>query len=203
MAKRIFDILFSFLGLLIILLPGFIIALLVVLGSGWGPFYRQQRVGRHGKEFGLFKFRTMHRNSDRKGLLTIGSRDPRVTRMGYFLRKTKMDELPQLLNIFIGDMSFVGPRPEVKKYVDLYNDEQRKVLTVRPGLTDFASLQYINESELLAKSDDPEKTYIEEVMPAKLLLNLHYINKMGFATDISIMLNTLFAIVGLNRKQKH
>ena len=133
----------------------------------------------------------MKTDSDKKGLLTVGGRDPRVTGVGYFLRKFKLDELPQLLNVLFGNMSLVGPRPEVRKYVDLYNAEQKKVLNVKPGITDYASLDYINENELLAKSQNPEETYIKEIMPSKLQLNLKYINEAGFGTDLKIIFRTI------------
>ena len=137
----------------------------------------------------------MKKNADKLGLLTVGGRDPRITNIGYYLRKYKFDELPQLLNVFIGDMSLVGPRPEVRKYVDMYNDEQKKVLLVKPGITDLASLEYFSENELLAKSSDPENTYIKEIMPAKLELNKKYILEQGLVTDIKIILRTLKRII--------
>lgn len=167
----------------------------MIVTSGFPIFYLQTRVGRSGKDFQLFKFRTMHLNADKKGLLTVGGKDPRVTGIGYYLRKYKLDELPQLFNVLFGTMSLVGPRPEVRKYVDLYSAEQRKVLSVRPGITDFASLEFINENDLLAKSTDPEQTYINEVMPAKLALNAKYIEQQGILTDFKIILNTIFKIV--------
>ncbi len=189
--KRLFDIVVSFVGL-IILLPFFIlIAIWILLDSRGGIFYRQTRVGKNGVDFRLWKFRSMRPDSDKKGLLTVGGRDPRITRSGYFLRKTKMDELPQLINVLVGDMSLVGPRPEVRKYVDMYNDEQRKVLNVLPGITDVASLRYFDENELLSKSSDPEKTYIEEIMPAKLKLNLEYIDRANFGTDVGMIFKTI------------
>lgn len=189
--KRVFDILMSLVGL-VILFPFFIlISLWILLDSRGGIFYRQTRVGKNNNDFRLWKFRSMRPDSDKKGLLTVGGRDPRITRSGYFLRKTKMDELPQLINVLVGDMSFVGPRPEVRKYVDLYNAEQKKVLNVRPGITDLASLEYFEESELLAKSADPEKTYIEEIMPAKLKLNLQYIDKANLGTDVGMIFRTI------------
>jgi lipopolysaccharide/colanic/teichoic acid biosynthesis glycosyltransferase len=138
----------------------------------------------------------MFTDSDKKGLLTVGGRDPRITPVGYFLRKYKLDELPQLFNVLFGSMSLVGPRPEVRKYVDLYNEEQRKVLSVQPGITDYASLDYINENELLAKSQNPEETYIKEVMPAKLQLNLKYINEAGLGTDLKLIFKTIGKIFG-------
>jgi lipopolysaccharide/colanic/teichoic acid biosynthesis glycosyltransferase len=196
MLKRIFDFIFSFIGF-IVLLPVFIvISIIIVCDSRGGVFYRQVRVGKNGKDFKLFKFRSMATGSDKKGLLTVGGRDSRITRSGYFLRKYKLDELPQLINVMIGDMSLVGPRPEVRKYVDLYNDEQKKVLSVRPGITDYASIEYSNENELLARSTDPEKTYIEEVMPAKLKLNAKYIAEQGLITDLKIIFRTIGKVFG-------
>lgn len=194
MLKRLFDIFVSFTGLLLLLPLFLIIGLLVRLGSPGSVFYRQQRVGKKGQLFRIFKFRTMQPNSDSKGLLTVGGRDPRITRIGYFLRKYKLDELPQLVNVLIGDMSFVGPRPEVKKYVDLYTPQELQVLNVRPGITDYASLEYFSENELLATSDDPETTYIQEIMPAKLKLNARYIEEASLLTDLKIMGRTILKI---------
>lgn len=165
------------------------------MDSKGGIFYRQIRVARGNKDFLIFKFRTMRPDSDKAGLLTVGEKDNRITKIGYILRKYKLDELPQLLNVLIGDMSAVGPRPEVRKYVDMYNEEQLKVLTIRPGITDYASIEYSRENELLSKSDNPEKTYIDEIMPAKLKLNLKYISEAGFATDIKIIFRTLGKII--------
>lgn len=196
MLKRLFDLIASFIGLLLLLLPLLIISVCVLFSGPGGIFYHQLRVGRYGKDFRLWKFRTMRPDSDKKGLLTVGGRDPRVTRVGYFLRKYKLDELPQLLNVLSGDMSLVGPRPEVRKYVDLYNDEQKRVLDVRPGITDYASIEYSDENELLAKSSDPEKTYIEEVMPAKLKLNAKYVAEMGLGTDLKIIFRTIGKVFG-------
>jgi lipopolysaccharide/colanic/teichoic acid biosynthesis glycosyltransferase len=170
--------------------------ILISIDSRGGVFYLQTRVGINNKDFRLFKFRTMHVNADKKGLLTVGGRDSRITRIGYYLRKYKLDELPQLLNVFFGTMSLVGPRPEVRKYVDLYTIEQAKILEVKPGITDYASLEYFDENELLAKSQEPEKTYIEEIMPAKLKLNAKYIEELGLLTDIRIILKTLKRIIG-------
>ncbi len=195
MLKRLFDILASFFGILILLPLFIIIVLIMIVTSGFPIFYLQTRVGRNGKDFKLFKFRTMHLNADKMGLLTVGGKDPRVTGIGYYLRKYKLDELPQLFNVLFGTMSLVGPRPEVRKYVDLYSEEQRKVLSVRPGITDFASLEFINENDLLAKSTDPEQTYINEVMPAKLALNARYIEQQGILIDFKIILNTILKIV--------
>ena len=193
--KRAFDIVSCTLAVLVLFPFGLIIALCIVCGSKGGVFYRQTRVGRNGKDFKLLKFRTMRPNADQQGLLITVGADSRITRIGGFLRKYKIDELPQLLNIIKGDMSVVGPRPEVRRYVELYDERQRRVLTVRPGLTDYASLQYISESELLAKSDDPEKTYIEEIMPAKLELNLQYIEKQSLGEDLSIIFKTIGKII--------
>ena len=192
--KRVFDIVSCTLAVLMLFPLGLLIALCIVCGSKGGVFYRQVRVGKDGKDFKLLKFRTMRPNADRQGLLITVGNDQRITRIGGFLRKYKIDELPQLLNIIKGDMSVVGPRPEVRRYVELYDERQRRVLTVWPGLTDYASLKYISESELLAKSDDPEKTYIEEIMPAKLELNLQYIDNQSLKEDFKLIFQSLFSI---------
>jgi len=189
-AKRLFDIVASFIGL-IILSPFFIIISMLILLSGRGGiFYRQVRVGKDGVDFRIWKFRTMRPDSDKKGLLTVGGKDPRVTRVGYFLRKSKLDEIPQLINVLVGEMSLVGPRPEVRKYVNMYTPDQLRVLDVRPGITDYASIEYRNENELLAKSSDPERTYVDEVMPAKLRLNMKYIEEKSLWTDVKILFRT-------------
>jgi lipopolysaccharide/colanic/teichoic acid biosynthesis glycosyltransferase len=193
--KRAFDIFFSFIGLLILLPFFLIISLLIILDSRGGIFYKQVRVGKNDSDFYLLKFRSMRTDADKKGLLTVGGRDPRITRMGYYLRKYKIDELPQLLNVLKGDMSLVGPRPEVRKYVSLYNNEQKKVLSVQPGITDYASIEYSNENEILGKADDPEQVYIDEIMPAKLQLNLKYIAEKSIATDFKIIFRTLRKII--------
>lgn len=196
MLKRAFDMAFS-LVLLVLLLPLLLVfALAVALTSPGGAFFRQVRVGRGGREFRLLKFRSMRPGSEAKGQLTIGGRDPRITGVGYFLRKTKLDELPQLWNVLIGDMSVVGPRPEVPKYVALYTAEQRAVLQVRPGITGMASLDYIDENELLARAADPEKAYVEEVMPAKLALDLRYVRERSFLLDLRIILATVTKVFG-------
>lgn len=193
--KRIFDLVFSSIGL-IILLPFFIIfGLMIVMDSRGGVFYKQVRVGRAGKDFKLFKFRSMRVNADKGSLLTVGERDSRITKMGYFIRKYKLDELPQLLNVFLGHMSLVGPRPEVRRYVNMYNEEQLKVLFVKPGITDYASIEYRNENEILGKAIDPEKVYVTEIMPAKLKLNLKYIDEQGMMTDFKIILRTIKKII--------
>lgn len=195
MLKRIFDIFFSFIGLAILLPFFIIIGLLLVIDSPGGVFYKQARVGKNNIDFYLFKFRSMRTGADKKGLLTVGGRDSRITRMGYFIRKYKIDELPQLLNVFLGDMSLVGPRPEVPKYVDLYNEKQKQVLSVKPGITDYASIEYSNENELLGKVENPEQVYIDEIMPAKLKLNLKYIEEQGISTDLKIIFKTIGKII--------
>ena len=193
--KRIFDIVLSAMGLLV-LLPFFIVlAILIVLDSKGGVFYKQLRVGKNNTDFYLYKFRSMRTDADKQGLLTVGGRDPRITKIGYFIRKYKLDELSQLINVLKGDMSLVGPRPEVRKYVDMYSPEQLQVLSVKPGITDPASIAYFDENELLAKSPHPEETYINEVMPAKLKINLAYINNRNFVADLKIILKTLAKIV--------
>lgn len=194
MIKRLFDIISSVL-VLVILSPVFIlVAILIVKDSPGGVFFKQQRVGLNQVPFGLFKFRTMRPNSD--GVkITIGDRDPRVTEIGYFLRKYKLDELPQLINIVRGEMSVIGPRPEVSNYVDLYTDDQLRVLSVKPGLSDLATLEYVNESEILAKSSNPEETYINEIMPEKLALNLKYIEDQSLLLDLKIIFITLVKII--------
>lgn len=195
MIKRLFDIIFSITGLIVFFPVLFIISVFILIDTKGGIFFFQKRVGKNNKDFKLIKFRTMFSHSEKKGLLTIGNADVRVTKTGKWLRKYKVDELPQLVNIMFGEMSFVGPRPEVRKYVDLYTSEQRKVLLVKPGLTDFASLEFINENEILEQYDDPEQVYIEKIMPEKLAMNIKYINEKGFFTDLKIMLKTIQKIV--------
>ena len=191
MLKRIFDILLAAVGVLV-LLPLFLVVVVWIKFDSQGPaFYKQIRVGKDNRDFKLLKFRSMRIGSDKAGLLTIGGRDPRVTQSGYFIRKYKIDELPQLINVLLGEMSLVGPRPEVRKYVELYNADQRKVLLVKPGITDLASLEYFNENELLSQSTNPEQTYVEVVMPHKLKLNLKYIERAGLVTDVQIILRTI------------
>lgn len=193
--KRILDVVSSAIFLMAFLPVWLIIALMVALESPGGVFYRQIRVGKNNRDFYLYKFRTMRVGSDKKGLLTVGERDNRITKVGYFLRKYKIDEFPQLINVLKGDMSLVGPRPEVRKYVDMYSPEQLKVLSVRPGLTDYASIKYVNENEVLAASDNPEQTYIDEVMPAKLELNLQYIENQSVIEDVKLIFKTFVAIL--------
>ena len=193
--KRLFDLVFSLLVLTVFLPFGIIISLLILFSSGGGVFYRQERIGKGGVAFKLFKFRSMRKNSDKIGTLTVGMRDPRITRVGVFIRKYKLDEFPQFINVLIGNMSIVGPRPEVKEFVDRYTKEQRKVLEVKPGITDYASLEYFNENALLAKSNDPKKTYIEEIMPHKIMINQKYLDKPTLTHDFKIILKTLKRIV--------
>ncbi len=193
---RLFDILFSTIGLLVLSPLFLIIYIIIIIESKGGGFYSQTRVGKNGIPFAIYKFRSMRTDADKHGLITVGGRDPRITRIGYYIRKYKIDELPQLWNVLVGDMSLVGPRPEVQKYVDLYTEEQRKVLSVRPGITDYASIEYVDENILLAKSDDPDKTYIEVVMPAKIKLNMKYINNKSLKEYFKIIFLTLAKIVG-------
>jgi lipopolysaccharide/colanic/teichoic acid biosynthesis glycosyltransferase len=196
MAKRFFDIMLSFIGLAAFSPVFVFLAVWIVMDSKGGIFYRQVRVGQGGKDFLLLKFRTMYVDADKKGLITIGDRDPRVSKAGYFLRKYKLDELPQLLNVLFGDMSLVGPRPEVRKYVEMYNAEQQKVLQIKPGITDYASIEFSNENEILSKVSDPNRVYIEEIMPAKLELNLKYIKDYSLATYFKIIFLTIKKIIG-------
>lgn len=194
--KRLFDIVLS--SIMLIMLSPFLvlIAFSIAIGSRGGVLFHQTRVGMNGREFNLLKFRSMRPGSEKAGQITVGERDPRITSIGHFLRRTKLDELPQLLNILMGDMSIVGPRPEVPKYVALYSADQRRVLDVRPGLTSLASIAYINENEMLGRSNDPERTYVEEVMPAKLALDLQYVDRRSFLFDLKIILRTLARLTG-------
>ncbi len=192
---RFFDILFSIIGL-ILLSPLFLILYLAIcIESRGGGFYRQIRVGKNGVDFSLYKFRSMRVGSDAKGLITVGGRDPRITNVGYFIRRYKLDELPQLFNVLMGDMSFVGPRPEVRKYVDLYTAEQCRVLSVRPGITDYASIEYVDENTLLAASSNPEKTYIEDIMPDKIRFNMKFINNRSVSEYFKIIGLTIIKII--------
>lgn len=193
--KRIFDILFSLIVLAVFLPFGIVIAIIILLTSKGGIFYVQERIGRYEKPFGLLKFRTMRKDADKLGKLTVGMRDPRITGIGYFLRKYKLDEFPQFINVLLGSMSVVGPRPEVKEYVDLYTPAQKQVLNVKPGITDYASLEYFEENELLGKSTDPRKTYIEEVMPAKLELNKKYASNPSIGQDVKIVWKTFVRVI--------
>ena len=192
---RFFDLFFSLVGL-IVLFPLFIvIAVCIVLDRRGGVFFRQVRVGKNGNDFRLYKFRSMAKGADRKGLITVGENDSRVTRVGRFLRKYKLDELPQLLNVFCGDMSLVGPRPEVRKYVDLYTREQRKVLSVLPGITDYASIEYIDENRILGQASNPDKAYVELIMPDKIRYNMKYIDRRSVKEYFKIIFLTCIKII--------
>lgn len=192
---RFFDILFSFLGI-VLLSPVFLCLYVgICLESRGGGFYSQLRVGRNGKDFYVYKFRSMRMGADKQGLITVGGRDSRITRVGYFIRKYKLDELPQLFNVLKGDMSLVGPRPEVRKYVDLYTDEQRKVLSVRPGITDYASIEYVDENTILGQAEDADKAYVEQIMPDKIRYNMKYIDHRSVMEYFKIIFLTLWSIV--------
>lgn len=192
---RFCDIVLSCLGLLL-LSPLFVVVAVWIVIDNPGPiFYRQMRVGKDGKDFGLLKFRSMRIGADKESLITIGEHDSRITRAGYYIRKYKLDELPQLWNVLVGDMSLVGPRPEVRKYVDMYTDEQRQVLTVRPGITDYASIEYIDENRILAQAEDPDWTYIEEILPAKIALNMRYIKHQTLGEYMKIIFLTFAKII--------
>ena len=193
--KRGMDIVISG-GALLVIWPVLLLVALAIKIDDPGPvFYRQVRVGRGGKTFRIFKFRTMVVDADKKGLAITVGRDNRITRVGALLRKTKLDELAQLINVFAGEMSFVGPRPEVQKYVDLYTPYQRQVLLVRPGITDYASIAYRNENDMLAGAEDPERMYIEVIMPDKIELNMKYLREISPLADIRLILGTIAAVV--------
>lgn len=193
--KRLFDIAASGLGLIVLSPLFLIIAIWIKLDSKGPVFYRQVRVGRYNKDFRIFKFRSMRVGADKGSLVTIGGRDPRVTKSGYWIRKFKLDELPQLINVFIGDMSLVGPRPEVRHYVDYWIPEQMHVLDVRPGITDPASIKFRYENELMEKAEDPEKYYIEVIMQEKIKLYLEYVEKHNFFYDLGLIFKTFWVIV--------
>ncbi|MBQ1981534.1 MAG: sugar transferase [Alistipes sp.] len=193
--KRLLDIVASGLGILFLSPFLILIAIWIKLDSPGPIFYRQVRVGRHNKDFKIFKFRSMRVGADKGSLVTIGGRDPRVTRSGYYIRKFKIDELPQLINVFLGDMSLVGPRPEVRHYVNYWTPEQMHVLDVRPGITDPASIKFRNENELMEKAEDPEKYYIEVIMQEKIRLYLEYVHNASFWYDIKLIFLTFWTIV--------
>ena len=193
--KRIFDLIMSGLGLIVLSPLFLILAVWIRLDSPGPVFYRQVRVGRYNKDFRIFKFRSMRVGADKGSLITIGGRDPRITRSGYFIRKFKMDELPQLINVFIGDMSLVGPRPEVRHYVDYWTPEQMQVLDVRPGITDPASIKFRNENELMEQAEDPERYYIDVIMQEKIRLYLEYVRNHSFWGDIGLIFKTFWTIV--------
>lgn len=192
---RFFDFLFSFLGILF-LSPVFLFLYIAIrLESKGGGIYKQLRVGLNGKDFYVYKFRSMRIGADKQGLITVGGRDPRITSIGYFIRKYKLDELPQLFNVLKGDMSLVGPRPEVRKYVDLYTDEQREVLSVRPGITDYASIEYVDENAILGQAEDADKAYVELILPDKIRYNMKYIEHQSVKEYFKIIFMTIWSIV--------
>ena len=192
--KRLMDIVISGSALLVIWPVLLIVAIAIKIDDPGPVFYRQVRVGRGGKTFRIFKFRTMVVDADKKGLAITVGRDNRITRVGALLRKTKLDELAQLINVFTGEMSFVGPRPEVQKYVDLYTPYQRQVLLVRPGITDYASIAYRNENDMLAGAQDPERMYIDVIMPDKIELNMKYLREISPLADIRLIFGTIAAV---------
>lgn len=192
---RFFDIVFSVLGIVFLSPLLIIVYIMIIIESKGGGFYTQQRVGLNGIDFKLIKFRSMAVGSDKKGLITIGDNDGRITRIGLFIRKFKIDELPQLFNVLVGDMSIVGPRPEVSKYVDLYSKDQRKILNTKPGITDYASIEYANENEILGATSEPDKVYIQEIMPAKIKLNIKYIENKGLKEYFKIIILTFYKII--------
>ena len=193
--KRAFYLLFSFTILTLFLPFGILISMLIMIGSKGGVFYRQERIGRHGKPFMLLKFRSMRIDSDQQGKLTVGMNDSRITQIGLFIRKYKLDEFPQFINVLLGEMSIVGPRPEVEEFVSLYNTSQKRVLEVKPGVTDYASIEYFNENAILAEANDPKKTYIEIIMPEKIRLNQKYISNPTLAHDLKIIFRTILRIL--------
>lgn len=191
---RLFDILFSGLGMIVLSPLLLILYILIRIESKGGGIYAQERIGLNGVPFRLYKFRTMVVGSDKGGLITVGGRDSRLTRIGYRIRKYKLDELPQLWNVFVGDMSFVGPRPEVEKYTRLYTEEQKKVLSVRPGITDWASIKYLDENVILGKAEDPDKVYVEQIMPDKIRYNMIWIKNQGIMDYFKIIFVTIIKI---------
>ena len=194
MLKRIFDIISSLFGLILLSPFIIIIAILIKLDSKGPIFFKQVRVTKNGREFKIFKYRTMKIGSDKYSQITVG-KDSRITKVGDFLRKYKLDEIPQLINVLLGDMSLVGPRPEVPKYVALYTEEQREILKVRAGITDYASIEFSNENDILANEVDPEKAYIEKIMPKKIELNKKYLSEISVITDVKIILLTIKKIL--------
>ena len=191
---RFFDVIFSLVGIVILLPFFFIIYLLIAIESKGGGFYRQIRVGKNGRDFNLLKFRSMRVGSDKKGLITVGEKDSRMTKMGVFIRRYKIDELPQLFNVLKGDMSIVGPRPGLRHFVELYTIEQLKVLSVRPGITDYASIEYVDENKILDSAANPEKVYVEQIMPHKIQLNMKYIQNQNLKEYLKVIFLTVFQI---------
>jgi len=194
--KRLFDLLFSIVVLILFIPLGIILSLCIIIDSRGGVFYKQERVGKDGTLFHLLKFRSMYVNSAVKGTLTVGD-DTRITRVGSLIRKVKLDEFPQFWNVIVGQMSVVGPRPEVKEFVDLYSDSQREILRVKPGITDEASLAYFDENNMLSNSSNPKLTYIEEIMPRKIEINLKYISEKSWYSDGIVILKTIFRVFGI------
>jgi lipopolysaccharide/colanic/teichoic acid biosynthesis glycosyltransferase len=188
---RLLDFTFSLIGLILLAPVLLVLACIIKLTSKGPVFYMQKRVGKHGRDFEVVKFRSMYTDADKNGYITVGGKDKRITQIGYYLRKYKLDELPQLLNVLKGEMSIVGPRPELKRYVDLYNTEQRKVLNVLPGITDYASIAYRNENEILGMAADPEEMYVKEIMPKKIELNFSYINNRNLKEYFTIIWRTI------------
>tara|TARA_R110002049_G_scaffold74325_2_gene191770 strand:+ start:12808 stop:13401 length:594 start_codon:yes stop_codon:yes gene_type:complete len=195
MIKRIFDVVFSVIGLVLLAPLLILIALIIKIDSKGPVLFIQGRVGKNNKDFKIFKFRTMRIQSQKKGLLTLGNNDSRITKVGYLLRRYKIDEFPQLINILIGDMSFVGPRPELRYYVNFYNEDDMKIFTVRPGITGLASLKYRNEVELLKAAEDPENYFINTIIPDKLKFNKEYIKKQSFAFDLKLIFITIIKVI--------
>ena len=193
--KRAFDFLFSLFILVLFFPIGLLISILILFSSPGGIFYMQERIGRRGFPFKLYKFRSMRIDADQSGKLTVGMKDSRITPVGIFIRKYKLDEFPQFINVLKGEMSIIGPRPEVREFVTLYTDAQKKVLEVKPGITDYASIEYFNENELLAASDDPKKTYIEDIMPHKLKINQKYLANPTLSHDLKIIFKTILWVL--------
>jgi lipopolysaccharide/colanic/teichoic acid biosynthesis glycosyltransferase len=196
--KRLFDIVFSLLGLILISPIFIFLSLIIVLDSQGGVFFRGVRVGRYGKDFRIFKFRSMVKDAEGKGKWNVGDNDSRITRIGHFLRKSKLDELPQLINVLIGDMSFVGPRPELRYYVDMYTERERRILEMKPGITDWASVTHFKQFVSFTQSADPDKEYVEKIRPLKLELQLYYYEHRSFWMDIRIIIFTVSKMIFRN-----
>ena len=200
MMKRAFDIVASLLGLIVLSPVMLVLALMIVLDSRGGVFFRGERVGRHGKTFRIFKFRSMRPDSEGNGKWNVGEQDERITRVGHFLRKSKLDELPQLLNVLKGDMSFVGPRPELRFYVDMYTEDEMPILDLKPGITDWASMANFEQFKGFTASEDPDEFYLEQVRPLKLRLQLYYRYNHGFWSDFVCILWTIFKVLTHSQK---
>lgn len=198
--KRLFDIICSLLGL-IILSPLFIVmAIIISVTSPGGVFFRGVRVGQHGKPFKIFKFRSMVKDAEGKGKWNVGDKDDRITPIGHFLRNTKIDELPQLINVLIGNMSFVGPRPELQYYVDMYTEEEKRILDSKPGITDWASITNFDQFEVFTKASDPDEAYLKYIRPLKLKLQLYYRDNNSFLSDIKIIFWTIYKVISRTEK---